>query len=68
MVRRINQTIHLHQTKEEVYNRAIRVPENIKRMFEKITKACDFKIGDKVLKWDSRRENKGKHGNFDSLW
>ena len=28
----------------------------------------DFQIGDKVLKWDSRREDKGKHGKFENLW
>ena len=33
-----------------------------------MTKANDFSIGDKVLKRDSRRENKGKHGKFDILW
>ena len=32
------------------------------------TKASNFNIGDKVLKWDSRREDKGKHGKFDNLW
>ena len=37
-------------------------------MFDKRKKASDFKIGDKVLKWDSRREDKGKHGKFDNLW
>ena len=37
-------------------------------MFDKRKKLHDFKIGDKVLKWDSRREDKGKHGKFDSLW
>ena len=36
-------------------------------MFDKRTKESDFKIGDKVLKWDSRREDKGKHGKFDNL-
>ena len=68
IVRRINQTIHLQQTREEVYKRAVKVQENIKKLFDKRTKAFDFKIGDKVLKWDSRREDKGKHGKFDSLW
>ena len=68
MMRRINQTIHLQQTREEVYNRAQKVQDNIKKLFDKRTKASDFKIGDKVLKWDSRREDKGKHGKFDNLW
>ena len=60
MLRRINQTIHLQQAREEVYNRAIKVQENIKRLFDRRTKAVDFKIGDKVLKWDSRREEIGR--------
>ena len=46
----------------------MRVQENVKRQFDKRTKAANFKVGDKVLKWDSRREDKGKHGKFDSLW
>jgi len=37
-------------------------------MFDKRTKAEDFFIGNKVLRWDSRREDKGKHGIFDFLW
>jgi len=36
-------------------------------MFDKRTKAEDFFIGNKVLRWDSRREDKGKHGEFDFL-
>ena len=68
MKRRINQTVQLQQTREEVYNRTQQVQENIKKMFDKRTKANDVNIGDKVLKWDSRREDKGKHGKFDNLW
>jgi len=37
-------------------------------MSDKRTNAEDFFIGDKVLIWDSRREDKGKHGKFDFLW
>ena len=33
-----------------------------------MTKVEYFYLGDKVLKWDSRREDKGKHGKFDFLW
>ena len=66
--RRINQTIHLQQTREEVYQRAQVLQEKLKKMFDKRTKAEDFFIGDKVLRWDSRREDKGKHGKFDFLW
>ena len=37
-------------------------------LFDKRIKENDFNIGDKVLKWDSRREDKGKHGKFENLW
>jgi len=66
--KRINQTIHLQQTREEVYHRNQVLQEKLKKMFDKRTKAEDFFIGDKVLRWDSRREDKGKHGKFDFLW
>ena len=68
MQRRLNQTIHLQHSREEVYKRTQVVQENIKKIFERRTKANDFQIGDKVLKWDSRREDKGKHGKFENLW
>ena len=42
--------------------------ENIKKIFDRRTKANDFHIGDTVLKWNSRREEKRKHGKFESLW
>jgi hypothetical protein len=37
-------------------------------MLYKRAKAEDFNIGYKVLRWDSRREGKGKHAKFDFLW
>ena len=54
--------------KEEVYNKTKLVQGNIKKLFDKRTKENDFNIGDEVLKWDSRREDKGKHGKFENLW
>ena len=66
--RRINQTIHLQQTKEEVHQRSQVLQEKLKKIFDKRTKAEGFYIGDKVLRWDSRREDKGKHEKFDFLW
>ena len=54
--RRINQTIHLQQTREEVYDKSQVIQDKIKKIFDKKTKVDDFYIGDKVLKWDSKRE------------
>lgn len=66
--RRINHTIHLQQTREEVYQRSQVLQEKLKKIFDKRTKGEDFYIGDKALKWDSKREDKGKNGKFDFLW
>ena len=37
-------------------------------VFDKKAKDREFLLGDLVLKWESRREDVGKHGNFDHLW
>eukprot|EP00253_Pinus_taeda_P024960 PITA_24960 len=68
MQRRVNQTIHLQQTREQVYDRAQMLQEKLKKMFDKKAKAEDFWVGSKVLRWDSRREDKGKHSKFNFLW
>eukprot|EP00253_Pinus_taeda_P035690 PITA_35690 len=68
MQRRVNQIICLQQTKDQVYSKVQVLQEKLKKAFDRKTKAEDFSTGDKVLKWDSRREDKGKHGKFDSLW
>ena len=66
--RRINQTIHLQQTREQVFNRNQILQEKMKKMFDIRAKAEDFFIGNKVLRWDSRNEDKAKHGKFDFIW
>jgi hypothetical protein len=58
----------LQQSREEVYNQTQVIQENIKRIYDKRTKDDDFQLGDKVMKWDSRNEEKGKHGKFDNIW
>eukprot|EP00253_Pinus_taeda_P006696 PITA_06696 len=68
MQRRVNQTIYLQQTREQVYDKAQLLQEKLKRMFDKKVKAEDFWGGSKVLRWDSRREDKGKHSKFNFLW
>ena len=43
--RRINQTIQLQQSREEVYNNTQVIQENVKNIFDRRTKADDFNIG-----------------------
>jgi hypothetical protein len=66
--RRINQMIHLQQSREEIFNKTRVIQESIKKIFDKRTKEDDFELGDLVLRWDAINEDKGKHGKFDSLW
>ena len=42
--------------------------KRIKDTFDRKEKVDDFHVGDKVLKWDALRQDKGKHDKFDSLW
>ena len=41
---------------------------NIKSRFDRNIKENTFSAGDMVLRWDARKEQKGKHGKFDNLW
>ena len=40
----------------------------IKERFDRNIKDSTFSMGDMVLRWDARNEQKGKHENFDNLW
>lgn len=66
--RRINQVIHLQQTREEVSQNTIQLQEKIKKIYDRKTKAEKFHLEDVVLRWDARNEDKGKHGKFNHLW
>jgi len=66
--RRINQMMHLQQTREEVFQNTFRLQEKIKKIYDRETKADKFQLEDVVLRWDARNEDKGKHGKFENLW
>ena len=42
MQRRVNQTIHLQQTREQVFDRVQILQEKLKKMFDKKAKVEDF--------------------------
>jgi transposase InsO family protein len=66
--RRKDELINVQQTREKAFNNAQLHQDKIKRDFDRHTKEDDFKVGDLVLRWDARNEDKGKHGKFDHLW
>ena len=40
----------------------------VKERFDRKIKENTFSVGDMVLRWDARKEQKGKHRKFDNLW
>jgi hypothetical protein len=68
MIRRIHQLVEVQQTREQVMDRAHDRQQKIKQAFDKKSIQEDFLLGDLVLKWDAPRQDKGKHGKFESLW
>ena len=66
--RRINQLVEIHQIREGLCDKAQKYQDKVKHVFDKRAKVDCFSLGDLVLKWDARHEDKGKHGKFDELW
>jgi len=68
MVRRMLDLVELQQVREQMMERSEAHQKNIKIIFDKRAKVVNFQVGDWVLKWDTVRKYKGKHGKFDCLW
>ena len=66
--RRTNELINVQETREKTLKNSQMHQDNIKKDFDRHTKEDDFKVGDLVLKWDARNEDRGKHGKYDHLW
>ena len=64
----INQLVEVQQVREGVYDKSHIYQDKMKIIFVKKVKGDDFQVGDLVLGWDARFEDKGKHGKFDHLW
>ena len=59
--------MEIHQIREGLYDKAQKYQDSVKQVFDRRAKADSFSLGDLVLKWDARHEDKGKHGKFDEL-
>ena len=60
--------IELQHERESLAEKAKAYREKIKEIFDRKVKEDTFSFGDMVLRWDARKEQKGKHGKFDNLW
>ena len=68
MQRRISQLVEVQQIKEGILDKTQNFQDKMKKIFDKRVKIDDFQLGDSVLKWEARIEDKGKHDKFDHLW
>eukprot|EP00253_Pinus_taeda_P023333 PITA_23333 len=68
MWRRLNQMVHLQQTREEVFQNTSNLQEKIKKIYDREAKADKFQLEEVVLKGDARNEEKGNHSKFENLW
>lgn len=62
--RRINQIIELNEDNDEIQYKLRKFQNKVKELFDKKARERNFKKGDLVLRWDTRREDKGKHVKF----
>ena len=62
------QIIQLQQERETIENTTEMHKKMVKESFDKKVKKDVFAMGDLVLRWDARKDEKGKHGKFDNLW
>jgi len=60
--------MELNESRDKVRDYLIMYQQKMKGIFDRKSKKIDFKAGDLVLRWDTRREDKGKYGKFDPLW
>lgn len=65
---RINQIIELNENRDEIHYKIHKYQNKMKILFDKKARERDFREGDLVLRWDTRREDKGKHGKFENFW
>ena len=66
--RRIYALIELQQKREIVEEKAQLYRTKVKERFDRKINENTFSNGDMVLRWDARKEKKGKDGKFDNLW
>ena len=67
-MRRMHKVLEMSERRDKVRDNLIMYQSKMKGIFDRKAREIDFKVGDLVLRWDTRREDKGKHGKFDPLW
>ena len=53
---------------DEIQYKLRKYQNKMRELFDRKARERNFKKGDPVLRWDTRREDKGKHEKFDNFW
>jgi hypothetical protein len=68
MIKIMHQLVEVQQTREWILDKAHEHQQKIKQSFDKKVRKEDFQLGDLVLKWDAPKQDRSKHGKFESMW
>jgi len=68
MEERLEHLAELDETRRLAQRQNVKLQSQVKYLFDKKAKDRKFEIDDLVLMWNSRCQEKGKHGKFESLW
>ena len=60
--------IELNQVREALVEKTQAYKDKVKSIFDKRANQKNFQVDDLVLRWDVRRQDRGKHDKFDNLW
>ena len=66
--RQMLQMIELNQVREALVEKTQVYKDKVKSIFDKRENQKNFHVDDLVLRWDVRRQDRGKHDKFDTLW
>jgi hypothetical protein len=67
ITRRINQLIEVQKNRAQVDEKLHKYQDNMKALFDQKDEGREFLPSDPILKWDSRKEDLGKHNKFDHI-
>ena len=60
--------IELNPVREALLEKTQVYKDKVKFVFDKRENQKNFQVDDLVLRWDVRKQDRGKHGKFDNLW
>ena len=64
----MDELVGLHEHRKDATIKNAKLQHKMKYLYDKEVVDRKFELDDVVLMWNSRLEDKGKHGKFDPIW